>query len=96
MHKIRDRRFELEKIIEDAKMNYKINLCDPSTRVPALENVCNKWECTIKNGNGSIKYTTVFFEVFGEVIDGFVGKFSLRSSAIVGIFLIIFLKFRTK
>ncbi|KAF9764005.1 Nucleus export protein BRL1 [Nosema granulosis] len=94
MHKIREKTTELNQIVEMAKFNYKINKCKRSTRVPALENVCNKWECTIKNG--SIGYTKVFFEVFGDVLDGFIRKFSVRSTIVLSIFLLIYLKYRTK
>lgn len=92
MHKIKEKATELEQIVEMAKHNYLINKCDRSTRVPALESVCNKWECTINNG--SIEYTKVFFEVFGEVIDGFIRKFSVRSTIVVGVFMVIYLKYR--
>ncbi|KAI9022949.1 Brl1/Brr6 domain-containing protein, partial [Phycomyces nitens] len=30
--------------IESCQKNYRINQCDPTTRVPALENSCNRWE----------------------------------------------------
>ncbi|EOB12003.1 Nucleus export protein BRR6 [Nosema bombycis CQ1] len=92
MHKIKEKKMELNQIVEMAKKNYEINKCERSTRVPALESVCNKWECTINNG--SIGYTKVFFEVFGEVIDGFIRKFSVRSSIILIVFFVIYLKFR--
>lgn len=94
MHKIREKSTELNQIVEMAKFNFKINKCDRSTRVPALEKVCNKWECTIKNG--SIGYTKVFFEVFGDVLDGFIRKFSIRSMIVIGVFMLIYLKYRTK
>lgn len=93
-HKITDKRMRIEQEINETEKLYKINKCDPSTRVPAMEDLCNRWECVIKNGYGSVGYTRIIAEVFGDVIDGFVRKFSIRSSLVMGFFFIIFLVFR--
>lgn len=93
-HRIADRRTKIEQEIGEARSLYEINKCDPSTRVPAIEELCNEWECIIKNGYGSIGYTRIIAEVFGDVVDGFVRKFSIRSSLVVGFFFILFLVFR--
>lgn len=93
-HRITDRRTKIRQEISEAKGLYEINRCDPSSRVPAMEGLCNKWECVIKNGYGSIGYTRIIAEVFGDVIDGFVRKFSVRSSLVMGFFFTVFLVFR--
>lgn len=93
-YKITNRRTQIKHQIEEAREAYRINRCDPATRVPAIEELCNKWECVIKNGYGSVGYTRIIAEVFGDVIDGFVRKFSVRSSLTIGFFFILFLMFR--
>ncbi|WUR03583.1 nucleus export protein [Vairimorpha necatrix] len=92
LRKISIKKYELDKLIEEALTNYKINKCSKSTRVPALNDICNKWECVINNG--SIKYTNVIFEVIGDVCSGFIDEVSWKSIGVVSIFLIIYLKFR--
>ncbi|KAM0672405.1 hypothetical protein CWI42_011620 [Ordospora colligata] len=92
-YKVSNRKLHIKKEIEDARTSYEINKCHPDTRVPAIEELCNKWECTIKNGNGSVGYTRIIAEVFGDVLDGFVRKFSMKSSLIMGFFFFVFLTF---
>lgn len=93
-YKVTNRRTEIRQEIEEAEALYRVNKCDPSTRVPAIEEVCNKWECVIRNGYGSVGYTRIIAEVFGDVMDGFVRKFSVRSSLTMGFFFVLFLVFR--
>lgn len=94
VHKVTNRRTEIEQEIAEAQGQYEINRCDPQTRVPALEELCNQWECVIRNGYGSVGYTRIIAEVLGDVLDGFVKKFSVRSSLVMGFFLVLFLVFR--
>lgn len=93
-YKIINRRTQIQHQIEEAKAFYKVNKCDPATRVPAIEDLCNKWECVIKNGYWSIGYTRIIAEVFGDFMDGFIRKFSIRSSLTIGFFFVLFLMFR--
>ncbi|KAG5859706.1 di-sulfide bridge nucleocytoplasmic transport domain-containing protein [Encephalitozoon hellem] len=93
-YRIINRRTQIRQQIEEAKALYKINKCDPATRVPAIEELCNKWECVIKNGYWSVGYTRIIAEVFGDVMDGFIRKFSVRSSLTIGFFFVLFLMFR--
>jgi len=92
-YKVSNRKMHIKKEVEDARASYEINRCHPDTRVPAIEELCNRWECTIKNGNGSVGYTRIIAEVFGDVLDGFVRKFSMKSSLIMGFFFFVFLTF---
>ncbi|UYI27883.1 di-sulfide bridge nucleocytoplasmic transport domain-containing protein [Encephalitozoon cuniculi] len=93
-YKMISRRAQIQHQIEEAKTSYRINKCDPATRVPAIEELCSKWECVIKNGYRSVGYTRIIAEVFGDVMDGFVRKFSVRSSLTIGFFFVLFLVFR--
>lgn len=89
MHKLTQKRFELENLKKEAQNNYVVNKCD--MRVPAMNKMCNEWECIIKNG--SIKYTSVLFEVFSDVCNNFIGRISWKSISVMSIFFIIYLKF---
>ncbi|KAM0677490.1 hypothetical protein BDAP_001991 [Binucleata daphniae] len=77
--KIRVRRKVIEKIIERARYNYNINKCEPNQRVPALQNLCNKWECEMSRGLESVEIFKIVGEVFGDVIDAFISRFSMKS-----------------
>jgi hypothetical protein len=92
MHKLRIKKYELDRVVEEATNNYKINMCDKSTRVPAMNKMCSEWECVIENGN--IKYTSVLFEVMGDVCNGFIDRVSWKSILVLSVFFIIYLKFR--
>ncbi|EEQ82206.1 hypothetical protein NCER_101114 [Vairimorpha ceranae BRL01] len=84
MHKINVKKFELQKLTETARKNFKINKCNKSTRVPALEKICSEWECIINTG--SIKYTSVLFEVLGDVCNGFIDRISWKSLGVLSFF----------
>lgn len=92
MHKLRIKKYELDRVVEEARNNYKINMCDKSTRVPAMNKMCSEWECVIENGN--IKYTSVLFEVMGDVCNGFIDRVSWKSVLVLSVFFTIYLKFR--
>ncbi|KAK6089291.1 hypothetical protein P3W45_001699 [Vairimorpha bombi] len=83
---------DIVKYMPQATNNYKINMCDKSTRVPAMNKMCSEWECVIENGN--IKYTSVLFEVMGDVCNGFIDRVSWKSILVLSVFFIIYLKFR--
>lgn len=89
MHKITQKKFELEIIKKEAQNNYLVNMCN--MRVPAMNKMCNEWENIIKNGN--IKYTSVLFEVFSDVCNNFIGRISWKSILVLSIFFIIYLKY---
>lgn len=95
-YKIGIKQAEAKAMIEEAKRLYKINKCDPTTRVPALEAQCGKWECMIKSGFSGIKYTKIVAELFADVVDGFVGRFRLRNLIVIMVFVATTLIFRRK
>ncbi|ELA41025.1 uncharacterized protein VICG_01907 [Vittaforma corneae ATCC 50505] len=95
-YKIGIKQAEARAIVEEAKRMYKINKCDPTTRVPALEAQCGKWECIIKSGFSGIKYTRIVAELFADVVDGFVGRFKLRNLIVIMVFVATTLIFRRK
>ncbi|KAM0685794.1 hypothetical protein COBT_002992, partial [Conglomerata obtusa] len=72
--KIKIRRKMIERIIEKAKYNYVVNKCEPNQRVPALQGLCDKWECEMSRGIDSVEVFKIVSEVVGDVIDTFVGR----------------------
>lgn len=95
-YKIGIRQAETRAMIEEARHLYKINRCDPTTRVPALEAQCGKWECLIRNGFSGIKYTKIVAELFADAIDGFIGRFKIRNLVVVIVFVATVLIFKKK
>jgi hypothetical protein len=95
-HRIRDRKIQIEQEVAEARASYAVNRCDPKTRAPALETVCNEWECIIRNGHGSVGYTRIIADVLADVVDSFIRRFSIRSSLVLGFFLALFLLFRKR
>ena len=93
-YKINSKKEETRVLIEEAKRLYILNRCDPSTRVPALEQMCGEWDCLIRNGMSGIKYTRIAIEMLGDIIDGFISKFSIKSILFVFSFLVIYLIFK--
>jgi len=81
--KINTKREETKAVIKEASRLYQINKCDPTTRVPALEKQCHDWDNTMKRGLSGIKYTKICLETLGDMADGFVSRFSLRSSFVL-------------
>lgn len=95
-YKIGIKRAEVNADIEEAKRLYVINRCDPTTRVPAMESQCGKWECVMKNGLSGIKYTKIVAELFADVVDGFVGRLKLRNLGVIIFFIIVHLIFKNR
>ncbi|AET38687.1 Brl1p Ecym_3188 [Eremothecium cymbalariae DBVPG len=56
------------------KQNYNANLCDPNTRVPALELKCIEWEkCMIRDNNIFFRArSTLSARLLGDVINSFI------------------------
>lgn len=92
--RISDRKTLLKNLIESSKMNYVLNKCDPSTRVPAMSKKCAEWEVIMNKKHSSIELTRIVVEVFGEACDSFVNRISLKSCVVCGIFFTLFLLFR--
>lgn len=92
--KIIERKLHIKNLSEEGEYNYRINKCDPRTRVPALNLKCTEWEVMMNRKIDSVEVTRIVLEVLGESLDGFVKRFSLKSCLIGGMFFIIFLMFR--
>lgn len=95
-YKIKENRESISIAIEEAKKQYKINRCDPTTRVPALEKQCSEWNYLISNGFNGIKYTKIVVEMLADVLDGFVSKFKLRNIFTLTLIFVVYLMFRNK
>lgn len=94
IYKIQAGKEEARALISESARLYKINRCDPTTRVPALEAQCGEWDHIVRNGLSGIKYTKIVLETCADVIDGFLTKFSLRSYAVIFLLFISYLLFR--
>lgn len=94
--KIKIRKKIIIKIIEKAKYNYAVNKCEPNQRVPALQGLCDKWECEMSRGIDSVEVFKIISEVIGDFIDTFVGRISLRSVAFGLAFFSVYLLLRNK
>ncbi|EJW04496.1 hypothetical protein EDEG_01289 [Edhazardia aedis USNM 41457] len=94
--KINARRIQIRSLIERSKYNYNINKCHPSTRVPALQDLCETWECQMNSCINSVEILRIIGEVLGEVIDAFVSKVSFKTVLTVGILMSIYMFFRRK
>ncbi|RVD93051.1 Nucleus export BRR6 protein [Tubulinosema ratisbonensis] len=93
-HKITERKAFIRNIVEEGNYHYKINRCDPRTRVPALNLKCTEWEVMKDRKIDSVEVTKIVLEVIGESLDGFVRRFSVKSCLIGGMFFCIFMIFR--
>lgn len=95
-HKISQRKEETRVLIEEARRQYKLNKCDPETRVPGMEAQCGQWECTITDGLTGLKYLRIVSEMFADVLDGFVSKFSYKTLFTLLVMTVVFLVFRRR
>lgn len=93
-YKIAQKKEEARVIVDEAKRLYVLNRCDPTTRVPAMESQCGQWECLIRDGFSGIKYMRIIAEMFADILDGFVGKFSIKSLAVIVLMTVVYLVFR--
>ncbi|KAI9300535.1 Di-sulfide bridge nucleocytoplasmic transport domain-containing protein [Cunninghamella echinulata] len=64
--------------IQSCAQQYKINLCDPETRVPALEKKCEHWLTCMNRIPHSITRTKVSAETIAEIINSFVEPISYK------------------
>ncbi|ORD96773.1 BRR6 [Hepatospora eriocheir] len=92
--KILIRRSELEDKISSAKHNYEINRCDPLTRVPAINDLCNEWDRTIKAQLNVMNYTVMVLELFGECFNGFINKISYYGLFVCIIISLLVIKYK--
>lgn len=95
-YKISVKRAETKLLIEEARRLFILNRCDPTTRVPALQQQCDKWDHMSKNGFHSIKYTKIVVEMFADVLDGFVSKFKFKTVTVLVIFMSVYLILRKR
>lgn len=94
LYKIASKREETRVSIQEAERLYILNKCDPTTRVPGMEFQCGQWECLIRNGFSGIKYMRIVAEMFADVLDGFVAKFSYKSLGTILVLFVACLIFR--
>lgn len=94
--KIKIQKKAIEILIKKSTYNYHINKCEPNQRVPALQNLCSKWECDMNRSIDSVQVLKIIAEVIGDFIDTFVGKISYRSIIFGAIILVSYLIIRKR
>lgn len=62
--------------IEQCARNYIINQCDPETRVPWLETLCNTWQACMKKDPFKGKLSA---EIIAEIITSFLEGLSYKA-----------------
>ncbi|KAM3420984.1 hypothetical protein BST61_g1412 [Cercospora zeina] len=72
----------------DCALHYTTNNCDPSTRVPALNTVCETWHKCMNRDASKIGRAKVSAHTFAEIFNSFVEPISWK--AMVFTFLIVF------
>ncbi|CAO3650390.1 unnamed protein product [Cunninghamella blakesleeana] len=85
--------------IQSCAQQYKINLCDPETRVPALEKKCEYWLLCMNRMPHSVTRVRVSAETIAEIINSFVEPISYKamfffSLLVIGSFVISNITFR--
>lgn len=59
--------------------NYRENRCDPSSRAPALESVCNNWERCMNKDPRSVGRARVSAHTFAEIFNSFIEPISYKA-----------------
>ncbi|KAG2221899.1 hypothetical protein INT45_012543 [Circinella minor] len=72
--------FESDRLDEflNCQMEYANNRCDPSTRVPAMDELCRQWQQCLYRPMW-IGTTRAVAETLADIINGFIDKISLRT-----------------
>ncbi|KAI5187169.1 hypothetical protein NEHOM01_1978 [Nematocida homosporus] len=78
--------------IEECTRQYFLNKCDPSERVPALEDKCNEWAACMRADPFREEITKVVFQVASDAIEEFLTGVSIRSVLISTLVLSVLLK----
>lgn len=94
LYKINEKREMMRVITGRAQENFRINRCDPSTRVPALEKQCAEWDNIIRNGFSALNYTKIIFELLADGIDSFVSKVTYKTLGVVILIMVFYLRYR--
>lgn len=59
--------------------NYRENRCDPSTRMPALETICNNWERCMNRDPRALGRAKVSAHTFAEIFNSFIEPISYKA-----------------
>lgn len=73
--------FQNEILLENQRCskNFQLNKCDPETRVPAVEDVCQAWEHCMLRDPLKVASTKITASVFAEILEEFVQNVSYKS-----------------
>ncbi|KAF2204998.1 hypothetical protein GQ43DRAFT_460306 [Delitschia confertaspora ATCC 74209] len=72
---------EMEMLHESATCakSYRENKCDPETRVPAMENVCNNWYECMQRDPKKVARASVTAKTWALIFNSFIEEFSYKS-----------------
>lgn len=78
---LRSREVATETLAEMAvcAREYKENRCDRSSRVPAMETVCENWEKCMKQDPTKVGRAKVSAYTFAEILNNFVEPISIKT-----------------
>lgn len=94
LYKINEKREIMKGVVNNVRQKYIINKCDPSTRVPALQEQCAEWENIIKNGFSALNYTKIIIELVATSIDEFVSKITYKTLFTLAFLMLFYLRYR--
>ncbi|KAI8390953.1 Di-sulfide bridge nucleocytoplasmic transport domain-containing protein [Radiomyces spectabilis] len=86
---------EILRSITQCAAEYRRNHCDPATRVPYMEEACNKWQACMDRDHMIVARAKVSAETIAEIINSFVEPISYKTM-VTGSCVIISLKPETK
>ncbi|KAI9246493.1 Di-sulfide bridge nucleocytoplasmic transport domain-containing protein [Phascolomyces articulosus] len=88
--------FESDRLDEflNCQMEYASNRCDPSTRVPAMDELCRQWQQCLYRPMW-IGTTRAVAETLADIINGFIDKISIRTMFFILTIIILTLWTRT-
>ncbi|KAF2733048.1 hypothetical protein EJ04DRAFT_513484 [Polyplosphaeria fusca] len=71
--------------IADCSKKYSENNCDPRTRPPALNDLCNNWAACMNRDAKKVARASVSAKTFAMIFNAFVEEFSYKSMIFTGI-----------
>lgn len=72
--------------------HYQQNRCEPSRRLPALQEVCQQWERCMKRDAQKIARASVGARTFAMIFNSFVDEFSYKSMVSLALLLFLYVR----
>lgn len=77
--------FKMIKEMAVCAKEYELNNCDPQVRVPLAQIQCNIWESCMNQDPDSVGEIKITFEVFAEILNGFVKLLNWKTIFVLSI-----------